>query len=144
MTGTDGRENKLYRKVVALYFNQTTMAHVFRNTVDATETFIQVVAHQNTPIDSQLRPMLSKLALHILSKTGFGKEGSCTEELKFSEKPPNGHRLSFADTFLGINQDLPLIALTPPSILRNSPFEIHKRGHIIRTEMTQYLDEAVK
>jgi len=120
------------------------MSQVFNDTIDATETFVQVIAERNAPIDSQLRPMLSKLALHILSKTGFGKEGSCLEELKFSEKPPNGHEISFADTFLGIDQDLPLIALTPSFLLKNSPFKLHKRGHLLCTKMTRYLDEAVE
>ncbi|KAF3010114.1 hypothetical protein E8E14_000853 [Neopestalotiopsis sp. 37M] len=144
LTGTDGPENKLYRKIIAPYFNQTTMDQVFRDTVEATKDFLQTVENQVAPVDSQLRPMLSKLALHILSKAGFGKEGSCLNELEFSEKPPTGHKLSFADTFLGIDQDLPIIALTPPALLKNSPLDIHKRGHLLRSEMTQYLDEAVE
>ncbi|KAI0472505.1 cytochrome P450 [Xylaria cf. heliscus] len=144
MTGTDGPENKLYRKVVAPYFNQTTMDRVFRESLDATSSLIQVLAEHAGPVDDQLRPMLSKLALHILAKCGFGKEGSCLEELKFSEKSPDGHELSFADTFLGIDQDLPLIALTPPPVLNNSPLQVHKRGRTLKTEMQKYLLEAIE
>ena len=143
MTGTDGVENKLYRKVTAPYFHQSTMGRVFRESVSATESFIQVVAGVQTPIENQLRPMLSKMALHVLGKTGFDREGSCLEELRFAEKPTEGHKLSFADTFLGIDQDLPLIALTPPFLLRSSPLQVHKRGWLLFTEMQKYLREAV-
>lgn len=144
MTGTDGPENKLYRKVVAPYFNQTTMDYVFRESLDATSSLLQVIGEHAGPIDTQLRPMLSKLALHILAKCGFGKEGSCLQELRFSEDPPSGHELSFADTILGIDQDLPLIALTPPVLLNNSPLQVHKRGQTLKTEMQRYLLEAVE
>ncbi|KAI1081645.1 cytochrome P450 [Whalleya microplaca] len=83
------------------------------------------------------------MALHVLGRCGFDKEGTCLEELRFSEKPPNDHKLSFADTFLGIDQDLPLIALTPPFLLNNSPLQVHKRGKVLRSEMQGYLDEAI-
>ncbi|KAI3339394.1 hypothetical protein F4824DRAFT_508178 [Ustulina deusta] len=136
MTGTDGPENRLYRKITAPYFNHTTMDHVFQQSVEATSSFMEVVASQTASIDTQLRPMLSKLALHILSKCGFGKTGSCFEELQFSEKPSDGQKLSFADTFLGIDQDLPLIALTPPFLLNNSPLKLHKRGRLLRLRRT--------
>ncbi|KAI0537505.1 cytochrome P450 [Xylaria digitata] len=143
MTGTDGPENRLYRKVTAPYFNHTTMDYVFRESVESTSSFM-VVTSRMSSIDTQLRPMLSKLTLHILSKCGFGKSGSCFEELQFSEKPPKGHELSFADTFLGIDQDLPLIALTPPFLLNNSPFKLHQRSRLLRNEMERYLSDAVK
>lgn len=144
MTGTDGPENKLYRKVVAPYFNQTIMDHVFRESLDVALSLLQVIDEHAGLIDTQLRPMLSKLALHILAKCGFGKEGSCLQGLRFSEDPPNGHELSFADTFLGIDQDLPLIVLTPLVLLNNSPLQVHKRGKTLKTEMQRYLLEAVE
>ncbi|KAI1172267.1 cytochrome P450 [Nemania sp. FL0916] len=144
MTGTDGPETRLYRKVTAPYFNNTTMESVFRESVEATSSFIEVVTSQFSLLDTELRPMLSKLALHILGKCGFGKTGSCLDELQFSEETSKGHELSFADTFLGIDQDLALIALTPPFILNNSPLAVHKRGRLLRNEMKKYLSDAVE
>ncbi|KAI1305465.1 cytochrome P450 [Xylaria venustula] len=144
MTGTDGPENRLYRKVTAPYFNHTTMESVFRESVEETSSFVEVVTGQVSALDTELRPMLSKLALHILSKCGFGKTGSCLDELQFSEKPSKGHELSFADTFLDIDQDLALIALTPPFLLNNSPLAIHKRGRLLRNEMKKYLLDIVE
>ena len=144
MTGTDGQENKLFRKVAAPFFHTRTMDRAFRETVDATEALLDLMMSRKSSVGSELRPILAKMALHILGKTAFEKEGSCLEELKFAEKCPTGHKLSFADTFLGIDQDLPLIALTPPAILKYSPFKIHKNGHLLRREMSSYLNEAVE
>lgn len=144
MTGTDGPEAKLYRKIVSPYFSNPTMEVVFRESLEATESFMKIVAGQTAPVDTQLRPMLSKMALHVLGKCGFRKEGPCLEELKFTETPPQGHVLSFADAFLGIDQDLPLIALTPPLILKYSPLKSHKRGRVLRNEMQQYLEETME
>lgn len=140
ITGTDGPETKVYRKVVAPYFNQTTMSQVFRESLDATEAFVRVAAGQGALLDTELRPMLSKLALHILSKTGFDKEGSCINELKSCEEPPNGFKISFAEAFMGIDQDLPVIALTPPALLKR----FNPRGYLIRTEMEKYLTKAAE
>jgi cytochrome P450 len=140
MTGTDGPENKLYRKVMAPYITSAAMERVFRESVVATVAFVQIVGGRRDPVDAQLRPMLSKLALHILGRCGFDKEGSCVEELQFAEKAPGGHQLSFADTFLGIDQDFPIIGLTPPFLLKH----VYKRGHLLRDEMQKYLEEAVK
>ena len=144
MTGTEGPETLLYRKIIAPFFHDSTMDRVFRDSVDATESFSQLVSSQKSPVDSQLRPMLSKLALHILGTSAFEKRGSCLEELNFSEKCSDGHKLSFADTFLGIDQDLPLIAVTPSFILKYLPLESHKRANLLRTKMDTYLKEAVR
>jgi cytochrome P450 len=135
ITGTDGPETKLYRKIVAPYFNQATMERVFEESIEATGSLMQILAGQNTPIDTKLRPMLSKLALHILSKAGFDKKGSCIDELQSCEKPLDGFQISFADAFMGIDQDLPIIALTPPVLLKY----LNPRGYLIRTEMEKYL-----
>ena len=144
LTGTDGQENKHYRRIAGPFFNNKTMTRVFRETVEATESFLNVMENRKSAIGSQLlRPVLAKLALHILGKGAFDKEGSCLDELTFTETPPEGHKLSWADTRLGIDQILPLIALTPAAVLKYSPLQIHKRGHMIRTEMSNYLQEAV-
>ena len=144
LTGTDGQENKHYRKIAGPFFHNKTMKRAFRETIEATESFLTLVESIVSTVGSQqLRPILAKLALHILGRGAFDKEGSCLEELKFTETPPKGHKLSWADTWLGLDQILPLIALTPRVILRYSPFQIHKRANIIRNEMGKYLQEAV-
>lgn len=60
----------------------------------------------------------------MLARCSLNKKRSGLKEFKFTKEPPNGHKFSFADTFFNIDQDLPLIALTPPlcSIVRPSKF----------------------
>jgi cytochrome P450 len=140
VTGTDGPEAKIYRKVVAPFFNQATMGRVFRESVEATGSLVQVVAGQSTSIDTELRLMLSKLALHILGKTGFDKEGPCLDELKSCEKPLSGFKFSFTEAFMGIDQDLPMIALVPPVLLKY----FNPRGYTIRTEMEKHLSRMAE
>ena len=144
LTGTDGQENRHLRKVTSPFFHNRTMNKVLRETITATEDFLGLMGSRTSPIDSELRPTLAKMALHILGRAAFEKQGSCTEELKFNEICPKDHKMSFADTLLGIDQDLPLIALTPPAILKYSPFQIHKRGYLLYSEMRNYLNEAVE
>lgn len=131
LTGTDGQENKHHRKIAAPFFRNQTIKRAFHEILGATEFLLHIAESMTSAIGSrQLRPILAKLVLHILEKGAFDKEGSCLEHLKFTETLPKVHKLSWVDTWLGLDQLLPLIALTPPTVVKYSPLPIHRHGHL--------------
>lgn len=117
LTSSDDATARKYRKIAGPFFNAATMARVFDESIKGTETFLQVYQSNKAHVQTNLRPILSKLALHILRVCAYEKEGSCEDELLFQDHTPEGHSMSYADAMLGVDSDLPMISLTPPLIL---------------------------
>jgi hypothetical protein len=119
LTSSDDVTARAYRKIAGPFFNTSTMSRAFKESVKATTTFLDVYRTNKSHVQSKLRPILAKMALHVLGVCAYEKEGSCEDELLFEDHVPEGHEMSYADTMLGVDNDLPLISLTPPAILGN-------------------------
>ena len=141
ITGTDGPETRLYRKITAPFFNNETMRHVFKTSRAAAESVLKLLQRRAAPVDTELRPILARMALHIINASAFEKQEGCLSELGFEEQPPEGHELSYPEAMLTVMNSFATIFLTPSLILNYSPLEVHKKARLAYSELYQYLEE---
>ena len=113
MTGTDGQESRLYRKLSAPFFSEDTMHRVWESSISSAEAFLEVVGGHN----EELRPIIARMTLHLLSTVCFESKKKCIDELDFRMPAPSGHQLSYSHAMAATLEYLPTIFLTPPSIL---------------------------
>lgn len=71
ITGTDGPETQLYRRVTSPFFNNGTMSTVWTKSIESTASLLEVLEEMDTPMDKQMRPILARLTLHILNAASF-------------------------------------------------------------------------
>ena len=113
MTGTDGQESRLYRKISAPFFNEDTMSRVWESSLRSAGTLLEVVRGHN----EELRPTLARMTLHLLNEICFESKRNCIDELQLRAPVPPGHDLSLSQAMAAMLEYLPTIFLTPPFVL---------------------------
>ncbi|MCJ1438187.1 hypothetical protein MMC27_007574 [Xylographa pallens] len=157
MTGTDGHETRLYRKIAAPFFTEQTLEEVWTRSVSDADTLFQVLQ----PGDDELRPVLAKMTLHILNAVCFEDKSDLSKELQQSQvQPPPDHELSYSQAIHGVLDTFKTIFLLPKVILGTeqypvtkffpfcakslegiSPFESHKKAGQAYRELRKYMVE---
>lgn len=113
ITGTDGPEARLYRKITSPFFHKDTINRVWATSVAAASDLMQVANEHS----QDLRPLLAKLSLHVLNEVCFESTQDCLEVLEAREHLLPGHRLSYSHAMADILDHFPIVFLTPPLIL---------------------------
>ena len=115
MTGTDGAESKLSRRIVTPFFNGQTYNQVWTRSIRCAEGLCEVFSQQ---VPRDLRSTLARATLHVLNATCFEKtDDELIEELRFQERVPTGHEISYADAMSLVLDYFETIFLTPPLAL---------------------------
>jgi hypothetical protein len=117
ITGTDGAENQLYRRVTSPFFNNATMHVVWEKSIESTGVLLDVLEELHTSIDEQMRPILARLTLHILNAASFEDNTTCHDKLSFSDKPLPGFELSYTTALHAVLENFATIFLTPSILL---------------------------
>jgi cytochrome P450 len=119
LTGSEGAEGRLYRKVTAPFFTEQTVDQVWRTSIESVETFMQsVVASQASKKSNRrgLRSMVASMTLHIVFTVCFGtdvdKKSPQLQETSFI-----GHKTGFYQTVLSSLDHIATIAFMPKFIL---------------------------
>ncbi len=113
ITGTDGWEARLYRKITSPFFHKDTINRVWTKSVAAASDLMQVANEHSR----DLRPSLARLSLHIVNEVCFESTQDCLEVLRAREHVPPRHQLSYSHAMADMLDHFPMVFLTPPLIL---------------------------
>ncbi len=121
ITGTDGQEARLYRKITSPFFNEETMYRVWEKSVSSAEALLHVIQGHN----EELRPVLARMTLHLLNAVCFGCEQDCLDELQLRGHIPSGCKLSCSEAMAAMLEHLPTVFFTPSIVLSTCFNVIH-------------------
>lgn len=119
LTGSDGAEGRLYRKVTAPFFTEQTMDQAWRTSIESIGTLMQsVVASQasNKSERRSLRSMMANMTLHNVFTVCFEKDLD-KKSFQLQETIPVGHKIGFRQTVLSTLDHIATIAFMPKFIL---------------------------
>lgn len=115
ITGNDGSEARLYRKITPPFFHRDTINTVWTKSVAAASDLVQVANEHGR----DLRPLLARLSLHILNEICFESTQDCLEVLRAREQLSPGHQLSYSHAIAYMLDHFPKVFLilgdAPPS-----------------------------
>jgi len=113
ITGTDGSEARLYRKITLPFFHKDTINRVWTKSIAAASDLMQVANEHSR----DLRPLLARLSLLILNEVCFESTQDCLEVLRAREHVPPGQQLSYSHAMADMLDHFPIVFLTPHLIL---------------------------
>ena len=116
ITESDGAEARPYRKIVTPFFNERTMAEMWRKTVLGANALMQTLGVSR----EELRPILARLTLYLLNNICFEGKEDCLESLTNREPVPAGHQMSYRQAMAEMLECFPVVSHTPRKILGNS------------------------
>lgn len=118
LTGSEGAEGRLYRKVTAPFFTEQTMDKVWRTSIESTGILMQTLAVSQCSAQSarSLRSMVASMTLHNVFSVCFGKDTD-KESFQLQETIPAGHKLGFRQAVLSTLDHIATIAFTPKIFL---------------------------
>ena len=126
LTGSEGIDGRLYRKVTAPFFTEQTMDQVWRTSIDSIGTLMQgMTASQASKSKRSLRSMIAEMTLHNVLTVCFRKNPE-RESFQFQESIPTGHKMGFRQAVLSALDNMGTIAFTPKLILSRSLFSLSK------------------
>ncbi|MCJ1245731.1 hypothetical protein MMC30_002935 [Trapelia coarctata] len=142
MTGTDGEETRLYRKITAPFFNHRTMQQVWNTSVRAVSSMLEVVTGDQASMHNRnLRPLLAKMTLHIVNAVCFESDPNCLDELESRRAIPKGHELSYSQSIHTVLDNFATLFLIPRPILNNSPLHSQKNARQAYDELLKYMED---
>jgi len=110
MTGTEGAESRLYRKITAPFFGAGSMQRVWDVSLACVE---KLGGHLE---DGNLRDALGACNLHVICTVGFGRDMRCInsdEEVEIE----GGHMWSFKQTMFKFINHAMAVFLAPHPLL---------------------------
>ncbi|KAF2183918.1 cytochrome P450 [Zopfia rhizophila CBS 207.26] len=136
ITASEGEENRVYRKVAAPSFNETTHRTVWTESLDQADMMLEFWEQNGGKVD-QLNHDSNRFALHVLSKVFFNREMKWLGQ----EKIPEGHELTYNAAISSVFKYNDTLFMTPKPILNNSPMESHKKAKQSFLEFQKYMVE---
>ncbi|PTB66985.1 cytochrome P450 [Trichoderma citrinoviride] len=116
ITGTDGPESRLYRKVTAPFFSEKTLRRVFVQSVSAAKILLAALLRPDA--HRSLRTLSARVSLNTLSQT-----------------------LSFSQALHGLLQNFGAVFIVPHWLLRLSPFRSLQHAAACYSELGSYMDQ---
>ena len=115
LTGSDGQEGRLYRKITAPFFTEQSMDRAWRTSYESAGILMQDVA-QSQPLwpRGSLRSAVASMTLHNLVSVLF-PQGS--DKYQVHEKAPPSRALSMTQAVLSMLDHIATVAFTPKLIL---------------------------
>ncbi|KAE8441431.1 hypothetical protein EG329_004957 [Mollisiaceae sp. DMI_Dod_QoI] len=155
----EGQEWRRHRKIVGPSFSEKSNRMVFEESLRQTEGMLGLWSSQQKKLEGSLKVEntaedAATLSLHVICAAGFGVPQLWPNEDEeklmgngvqgFSEHEVKGnHSLSFKN---GLNQLLKKLAwfvMFSPSILKVSPFEVHRTAYQAFSECMTYFHELL-
>lgn len=139
ITGTDGPESRLYRKVTGPFFTENTLRRVFVQSVSGAKILLAALTRPNA--HRQLRTLAARVSLNTLSQICFSNQtdSDLIEALAFQDKKPDGRSLSYSEALHGLMDNWATVFLVPHWILRLSPFRSHNHVAGCYSELGSYM-----
>jgi len=117
ITGTDGAESRLYRRITAPFFNEATLRQVFEHSVQGGQE-LRLVLNQRSA-HRRLRTLTARLSLHLLNRVCNQNQTNedLVQALRFEEQLPGTHRMSYSDAVHTLLDHYQTVFLFPPGLL---------------------------
>ncbi|KAL6873063.1 cytochrome P450 [Trichoderma novae-zelandiae] len=115
ITGTDGPESRLYRKVTGPFFTETTLRRVFAQSVSGAKMLLAALLRPDA--HRHLRALSARVSLNTLSQT-----------------------LSYSQALHGLLENLGAIFVLPHWLLRLSPLRSLHHAAVCYSELGSYMD----
>ncbi|KAF2972660.1 hypothetical protein GQX73_g870 [Xylaria multiplex] len=140
ITGTDGPESRLYRKITGPFFSENTLRRVFVQSVSGAKILLDALIRPDA--HRQLRTLSARLSLNTLTQIVFNyqTDSDLVQALAFQDNIPDGKTLSYSQALHGLVEVLGVIFLVPHWILRLSPFRSHRRAVACYSELGSYMN----
>lgn len=118
MTGTDGPEARLYRRITAPFFNEATLRNVFRQSVQGGKELLLVLAQ--TTVDDKLRTLTARLSLNLLNRVSLEHQSQSElgKALRFEDQVPLGHTMSYSQAMHALLDNFQTVYVAPRWFLR--------------------------
>ena len=113
ITGTDGPETRVYRKITSPFFNEETNKRVWKESVAGAGSLMQVINKHG----QDLRQVLARLTLHLLNVVCYERPQQFSDVLHYREDVPAGHELGYSQAMAAFLEYCPIIYGTSPFIL---------------------------
>ncbi|GAP88716.1 putative cytochrome P450 [Rosellinia necatrix] len=141
ITGADGPESRLYRRVAGPFFSEDTLRRVFAQSAAGAKVLLAALVRPGAY--RQLRTLSARLSLNTLNQVAFGHQtdSDLARALAFQDNIPDGKTLSYSQALHGLVEALGTIFLTPRWLLRLSPFRSHRHAAMCYSELGSYIDQ---
>ncbi|KAL7912262.1 cytochrome P450 [Trichoderma velutinum] len=141
ITGTDGPESRLYRKVTGPFFSEKTLRRVFVQSVSGAKILLAALVRPDA--HRQLRTLSARVSLNTLSQMLFGNQtdSDLVQALAFQDNIPDGKTLSYSQALHGLLENLGTIFIVPHWMLRLSPFRSLRRAAASYSELGSYMHQ---
>lgn len=121
LTGSEGAEGRLYRRITAPFFTDRTMDQVWSTSMESVQALMQnVVNLQNSTIEPKskkdLRSMIANMTLYSVFTVCFAKTPD-KERFRLNESIPTGHTIGFRHAVTSTLDCITQIALMPAIVL---------------------------
>ncbi|KUI67226.1 Cytochrome P450 3A2 [Cytospora mali] len=141
ITGTDGPESRLYRKITGPFFSESTLRRVFVQSVSGATILLAALTRPDA--HRQLRTLSARVSLNTLSQICYDNQtdSDLVKALAFSDNVPDGRTLSYSEALHGLMDNWTAIFLMPHWMLRLSPFRSHNHAAECYSELGPYMDQ---
>ncbi|KAJ6007871.1 hypothetical protein N7540_011847 [Penicillium herquei] len=143
ITGTDGAESRLYRRITAPFFNEATLRQVFEHSVQGGQELRQVLSADTA--HRRLRELTARLSLHLVNRVCNENQTSedLVRALRFDDQLQGTHHMSYIDAVHTLLDNYETVFLFPPQLLKLSPFRSHQKAAMAYIEMDGYMQKLV-
>lgn len=127
LTGSEGADGRLYRKVTAPFFTEQIMDQVWRISIESTGALMQSLAASQCSKKSErsLRSTVASMTLHNMFTVCFEKDVD-KQSFQLQEIIPAGHKIGFRQAVLSTLDHIFTVAFTPKFILSLKPSFLDK------------------
>ncbi|KAI9044661.1 cytochrome P450 [Aspergillus affinis] len=144
ISGTDGPEWRLYRRISAPFFTHSTIRNVFTLSVAGGKELGLALAQQSAYL--RLRSLTARLSLNLLSQICFGNQGQTdlVKALQFQEDRPDRHRLGYNKAMHALLDHYTTVFVCPGWLLRAtgwSPSRNHRLAITAYEELDRYMQD---
>ncbi|KAJ8104960.1 hypothetical protein ONZ43_g7614 [Nemania bipapillata] len=141
ITGTDGPESRLYRKITGPFFSENTLRRVFTQSAGGAKMLLAALMRSDAHL--HLRSLSARLSLNTLCQIAFGyqTDSDLVRGLAFQDSIPDGKTLSYSQALHGLLKNMGVILDVPHWMLRMSPFQSHRHAIACYSELGSYMDQ---
>ena len=116
ITGTDGEESRLYRKIAGPSFNGRTHRSVWNESIIQTRSVLDLWTSSGNPIGN-LNKDLARLTLHLISYVCFDHKTKGGEAGEDPSIPDKGHHFTYEEAIGSMLDNIPILFTVPPPFL---------------------------
>ncbi|KAF7531227.1 hypothetical protein G7054_g9082 [Neopestalotiopsis clavispora] len=142
ITGTDGPESRLYRRITGPFFSERTLRRVFTQSVSGAKIFLGALTRPDA--HRQIRVLSARLSLNVLTQICFNYQTDSDLAVALASEYDGAATrgpLSYSDALHGLMDNWGAIFLVPHRLLRLSPFRSHNHAAKCYSELGSYMDQ---